>query len=104
MPAANLSPRARRDLLEAIQWITRDNPTAAEGLRTAVLNAGRRLGDHPRIGVIRPELADEPVRFLTLTGYPHVIVYDADNSPPLILRILHGARDLPELLQDLRRP
>lgn len=104
MVTAVLAPRARRDLLEAIRWIARDNTAAAKGLRVAVVEAARRIGDHPRVGVVRPELAGEPVRFLMLTGYPYVIVYDADNSPPLILRILHGARDLPDVLRGLMGP
>jgi toxin ParE1/3/4 len=99
--AAVLSPRARRDLLEAASWIAKDNRAAATALRVALVEAAKRIGDHPRIGVLRTELADEPIRFLLLTGFPYIVVYDADASPPLILRILHGARDLPELLRDL---
>jgi toxin ParE1/3/4 len=101
MAPAALSPRARRDLLEAIRWIAKDNPTAASGLRSAVIEAARRIGDHPRIGVVRAELADAPIHFLALTGFPYLIVYDADEIPPLILRVLHGARDLPDILHHL---
>jgi toxin ParE1/3/4 len=103
MAVAVLVPRARRDLLEAVRWIAKDNPAAATGLRIAVSKAAERIVNHPHIGVIRSELADNPVHFLILTGYPYVIVYDADTVPPLILRILHGARDLPEVLQGLKR-
>ena len=49
---------------------------------------------------MRLELADEPARFLPLIGYPFVVVYDAAQIPPLILRVLHGARDLPEPPRD----
>jgi toxin ParE1/3/4 len=101
MSAAVFAPRARRDLLAAVRWIAKDNPAAARALRDAVIAAARRLGDHPQIGAARPELAGEPYRFLTLTGFPYVIVSNAARTPPLILRILHGARDLPELLRDL---
>jgi plasmid stabilization system protein ParE len=48
-----------------------------------------------------PELAEEPHRFIMLTGFPYVIVYNADRNPPLILRVLHGARDLPIILRNL---
>jgi toxin ParE1/3/4 len=40
-------------------------------------------------------------RCLTLTGFPYVIVYNAERTPPRIIRILHGARDLPEILRGL---
>jgi toxin ParE1/3/4 len=102
MPTAVLAPQARRDVLEATRWIAKDNPTAARGLRAAILKAAQRIGDHPHAGVARPSLADEPFRFMTLTGYPYLIVYDSSRSPPLIVRVLHGARDLPDVLRDLR--
>lgn len=101
MTIARVAPRARRDLLAAAHWISQDNPQAAQTLRDAVLAAAQRIGDHPDIGVLRPELADTPHRFLFLTGFPYVLVYNAASTPPLILRLLHGARDLPELLNDL---
>jgi len=97
---AVLSPQARRDLLDAVRWIAKDNPAAARALRDAVAGAAARIGGHRLIGTLRPELADEPYRFLTLSGFPYVIVHDAERRPPLIVRILHGARDLPEVLRD----
>ncbi len=101
MSAAILSPIARRDLLDAIRWIAYDNPTAARALRISVVKAAANIGTYPHFGVSRPELANAPYRFVTLTGFPYVIVYNADRRPPLIVRILHGARDLPEILQGL---
>lgn len=101
MIPAELSPAARRDLLAAVRWIANDNPAAARALRDAVAKAAERIGEHPRIGTSRPALADEPYRFLTLTGFPYIIVYNADRRPPRIVRILHGARDLPEILREL---
>jgi len=100
--SATLSPRARQDLLEAVRWIRRDNVTAAKGLRNAVVKASKLIGEHPQIARPRLELADENFRFLVLTGYPYVLIYDADREPPLILRVLHGARDFPPLLRNLR--
>lgn len=101
MTAAVLSPQARRDVLEAARWIAADAPAAARALRDALAIAAHRLGAHPDCGVARPELAEPPVRFLILTGFPYVLVYDAATKPPLILRVLHGARDLPEILRDI---
>jgi len=42
---------------------------------------------------------DRPI----LRGFPYIVVYRANAIPPRILRVLHGARDLPEVLQDLER-
>lgn len=101
MISAIFSPLAQDDLLSALQWIARDNPNAAQGLLDAALSAAARIGAHPEIGALRSDLADEPYRFLALTGYSYIVVYNASRKPPLIVRIVHGARDLPELLQDL---
>ncbi|MBK1663820.1 hypothetical protein CKO38_03965 [Rhodospirillum rubrum] len=98
MNAAKLSPAARRDLLAAVRWIARDNPAAARALRDGIAQAAVHIAEHPGIGTKRPDLTEAPYRFLILTGFPYVIVYNADRLPPLIVRILHGARDLPEAL------
>jgi toxin ParE1/3/4 len=99
--AATLAPQARRDLLAAAGWIAKENPSAAVVLRDAVVAAAIRIGNHPRIGAVRAELAPQSIRFLVVSGFPYVIVYDGSREPPLILRVLHGARELPELLRDL---
>jgi len=101
MASAQLTSRARRELGEATRWISRESPKAARGLRRAVVNAARLLGEHPSAGALRPDIAGERYRFLVLTGYPYILIYDAEHRPPVITRIVHGARDLPELLRDL---
>lgn len=95
MIRARLSSRARRDLLEAVRWIAADNPTAAQALREAVDNAARQIGSHRNCGVLRPEIVEAPYRFIALTGFPYLLVYTPETEPPLILRLLHGARHLP---------
>ena len=53
-------------------------------------------------GTRRPELAPDPYRFAVVRGFPYIVVYNASMRPPTIVRVLHGARDLPEVLSDLR--
>jgi toxin ParE1/3/4 len=101
MKPAILSSTAREEFLEAIRWIARDDPSAAQALKIAVYRASANLGNHPLSGHVRIELASPPVRFLSMTGFPYIIVYDPSLKPPVILRFLHGARDLPELLENL---
>lgn len=101
MTAAAFTPQAEREGSDAIDWIKKDNPIAARGLRDALISAADRIGAHPLRGVLRPDLAREPYRFLTLTGFPYVVVYNAERRPPLIVRVVHAARDLPEVLRDL---
>lgn len=101
MSDAVLSRRARQDVREAAEWIAPDNPAATRGLLHAVQAVARSIGEHPHCGARRPELADDHIRFLVLRGYPYLAVYNADTRPPRILRVLHGAHDLPDVLQDL---
>jgi toxin ParE1/3/4 len=86
-----------------VEWIAHDNPRAAEDLRVAVRHAAKLLGEHPDMGKQRLDLAPETVRFLVLRGLPYILVYRANAVPPRILRVLHGARDLPDVLHDLDR-
>ncbi len=101
MRPATLSPQADRDLSDAARWITKDNPAAARAFRESVARAARTVGEHPHIGRLRPEIVEAPYRCFQLIGFPYVIIYNATRSPPRIVRILRGARDLPELLRDL---
>ena len=59
------------------------------------------LGRFPDAGHTRFELAPEPYRFLVMKRFPYLIVYNSKRRPPLIMRVIHGARDLPDVLRDL---
>ena len=100
MIRAALSPAAERDILEIVAWIASENPVAAEGFRMALDKLSAIIGEHPQVGASKPHLASPPIRFLPIRGYPYVVVYTPDRDPPLIVRVLHGARDLPEILRD----
>jgi toxin ParE1/3/4 len=98
---ARFTREALADLRAAVAWIAKDNLAAAEGLRVAASKAARAIGDHPEIGPVRTDLAPERFRFYVLRGYPYVMVYEPDVRPPRILRVLHGAQDLNDVLAAL---
>ncbi|MDR6288739.1 MULTISPECIES: type II toxin-antitoxin system RelE/ParE family toxin [Inquilinus] len=98
---ATLSRQALRDLTDAARWIAQDNPGAARAFRKSVDDAAARIGSQANIGVLRPHLASAPYRFLVLRDFPYILVYNATRRPPRVVRILHGARDLPALLDGL---
>jgi len=87
--------------LAALKWITKDNPAAARALQRDVAKVAVTIGEHPDAGSHRPEIVHAPFRLISLVGFPCAIVYHADRRPPVIARILHGARDLPEIPRDL---
>ena len=53
----------------------------------------------PGIGHVRLDLADESLRFYRV--YDYFIIYIYSSRPLWIARVLHGARDLRNLLDDL---
>jgi len=100
--AAILSRRARRELLDAAEWIARNNPAAAHGLRNAVIRAAELIGDHPAIGAVRPNLVPAHYRFFPLNTFPYIVVYSTLQERPRIVRVIHGSRDLTYALRDLQ--
>ena len=99
--AAKFTREALADLRAAVGWIAREDPGAADRLRIAVSQAAKAIGAHPLIGPVRTEFAPERFRFLVLRGFPYLIVYEPDRTPPRILRVVHAAQDLAVLLADL---
>lgn len=100
MTRAVLSPAAERDILGIVEWIASDNPVAARGFRAALDKLADTIGEHPLSGALKPQLASPPIRFFPLRGFPYVVVCTPEREPPLIVRVLHGARDLPEVLRE----
>jgi toxin ParE1/3/4 len=43
----------------------------------------------------------DPFRFRRVTGFPYLLIYNAERPAPAILRVLHMARDLGPLPADL---
>lgn len=65
--------------------------------------AAQRIARHPELGVVRRDLAPPPIRFVALPRYRYVLVYETREAAlPVILRVLHGAMDLPDVLTSLR--
>jgi toxin ParE1/3/4 len=96
--SALFTPRAERELRDAVLWIEKDNPAAADALLAAAITAARRLQARPKLGRVRPDLAPARYRFWSVRGFPYLLVYDAEAEPPIILRIVHQSRDLPAIL------
>jgi plasmid stabilization system protein ParE len=59
-----------------------------------------RLAKHPRMGTMRQDVTPLPVRFWTITKFPnYVIVYRPETVPLQVVAVLHGKRDLKEVLE-----
>jgi plasmid stabilization system protein ParE len=99
MEKYELTPQAVSDLFEIWDFISQDNPEAANRVEEAVFRACDFLADSPLAGRVRKDLAPLPLRFWVVPPYSkYLIVYDPEKKPLQIIRILHGARDLPSIL------
>jgi plasmid stabilization system protein ParE len=88
-----LTPQARYDLLSIWEFIARDNIRAAGRLAERMEAAFRLLARFPQTGHKRVDVdTSEPVLFWPVGSY--VVAYRPEPRPLVILRILHGARDL----------
>ena len=59
----------------------------------------RRLAKHPLMGTNRQDITPLPLRFWTVTRFPnYVIVYRPETAPLQVVAVLHGKRDLKEVL------
>jgi toxin ParE1/3/4 len=88
--------RALRDLNEINARIAADNPGAAERFRTIALRRIRLLERLPEGAQPRPEFGPD-VRTIPIGRY--IVILRVVGQKVTILRIVHGARDLPRLLK-----
>ena len=97
--AANVerTPRVAVDLDEIWLAIATDNAMAADRVLGRILEAAQRLGEFPQMGQARDELRPG-LRGWAVGDY--LIFYSATPGVVTILRIVHGARDLGELLSE----
>ena len=89
-----VSAAARADLDEIWFYIAQDSPEAADKFIRAIVTRFPRLASMSEMGRRREELAPRR-RSLAFGNY--VVFYRAMENGVEIVRVLHGARDLPPL-------
>lgn len=100
MAAYVLSPEALQDLQDIWDFIASDNVTAADKLENELFEAFERLAKRPRMGHTRPDLTKRDVRFWPVGSY--LVVYRSAPTALQVVAVLHGARDVAEVIR--RRP
>ena len=92
---------AEQDLQEILDFIATDSLQAALTLADRIETDLYRLGQHPYLGKVPNDegLVGMGYRVLVIENY--LVFYKVKGRTVLVHRILHGARDLPGLLEDM---
>jgi len=94
MSVIQRTAQAEEDLIEIWIYIAQDNPGAADRVLDDIDERFHALADNPLMGRLRPDIAQE-LRYFTVGKY--LILYRIVPGGIQIVRIIHGARDLPHL-------
>ena len=87
---------AGNDLRAIEDFIARDSVLHAVTFADRILETAERVLGTPNLGRIVPEFKRENLREVIFRGYR--IVYLLRNEEIIILRVVHGARDLRDLV------
>jgi toxin ParE1/3/4 len=94
MSQFRVSAEAEADLSDIWSYIAEDSPTAAQGVISQIVGEFATLAAFPQMGRRRDELAPALRSFPVKT---YVIYYRPIEDGVEIIRVLHGARDIPPL-------
>ena len=86
--------RCEEDLIDIWTYVARDSLAAADRLLDQIDEVCERLTEFPGMGAARPDLAEQLRYFVT---GPYLVLYRVAASGVEIVRVAHGARDLPGL-------
>lgn len=90
-PALEWRQAARTDLLAIVDYISDDNPDAAQRLKDEIEEKVSKLPDRPK--VYRPGRVAGTREMVIRPNY--IVVYAEDDRAVVILRVLHAAQQWP---------
>jgi len=93
-----LSPRVPDDLEEIAEYIAQDSPRHAVRVLRLLRARMKEITKQPEIYRLRPEIGPD-ARLATLGNY--VILFRIRQKVVRVERVVHGSRDLLEMLEDL---
>jgi plasmid stabilization system protein ParE len=89
--------QAETQFLEILDYLANESESAAVRVRQEIYEALGKLAETPGIGHGREDLTNRPPKFWSV--YSYLIVYDPESRPLTIVAVLHGARDVEQLLK-----
>jgi toxin ParE1/3/4 len=91
------TPVAVQDLRGICDFISQDNPAAAERVGKELIQEAEAMGLFPRRGRMVPEKKNPLIRETIVGSYRIIFQVDDSNKVVAIVRIWHSARGVPEL-------
>jgi plasmid stabilization system protein ParE len=83
-------PTPNGDIDTIFNYITQDDPTAANGMVVAIVAAADRLSENPRLGRVGAMRGTFEVVIR-----PYVLVYEIHRAELVVLRVWHGRQRRP---------
>ena len=96
MPGYRVAARAKKDLSEIHAYIQADSMEGADRMLDQIHETFELLGTSPELGTLRPNY--RPANLRTFSVRRYVVAYRYTKNVVEILRVLHGARDIDELM------
>jgi plasmid stabilization system protein ParE len=96
MSRFHISLEAELDLDVIWKFIARNNIEAADRVQEEFNDTFAALARMPELGFRRTDLTRRPVRFFPL--YSYLIIYEPAADPIQILAVVHGSRNVKQLL------
>jgi len=97
MPGYRLSKTALKEVGKIISGLHADEgPEFATSMESQLFSAFDLLGRFPRIGHPRPDLTAK--RLLFHNSKPYMIAFRIQAGQAMIVRVVHGSRNLSKLL------
>lgn len=97
MAKVSWSLTASRDLRQIENFIARDSILHAVSFVDRLIESAEKLQQSPQIGRVVPEFGRSDLREVLFRGYR--LVYLLKNGDVIVLRVVHGARNLAALAE-----
>ncbi len=97
--SVSLTATAEADLNEILDYIAEhDGVGRALRVHARIRAAFNQLATEPKMGHCRPDLTGSNVRWWRVLKF--LVLYEPAADGIMVLRIIHGARDVPTLLEN----
>jgi addiction module RelE/StbE family toxin len=94
------SPEAIEDIESIAEYIERDSKFYAKAVVNKIFQSTEKLKNFPKIGRFVPESGREDIRELIV--YSYRLVYQVKEGEILIIAVIHGKRQLEDVIKEYK--